>query len=93
MAGTRDGNDDAPEADEPGPRRRVFGLIARIGLLPLALGLGVGALGGLGAFTFGYGEGAAYLSNDPAACPTTRSWPWSGRPPTARPTRTSRCSR
>ena len=25
-------------------------------------------LGGLGAFTFGYGEGSAYLSNDPAAC-------------------------
>ncbi|KAA0214203.1 MAG: cytochrome c nitrite reductase small subunit [Leptolyngbya sp. PLA3] len=28
----------------------------------------LGVLGGLGAFTFGYGEGAAYLSNDPAAC-------------------------
>lgn len=28
----------------------------------------VGVLGGLGAFTFGYGDGAAYLSNDPAAC-------------------------
>jgi len=31
---------------------------------PAALGL----LGGLGAFTFGYGDGAAYLMNDPAAC-------------------------
>ncbi|MGB0714897.1 MAG: cytochrome c nitrite reductase small subunit [Phycisphaerae bacterium] len=28
----------------------------------------LGVLGGLGAFTFGYGEGAAYLGNDPAAC-------------------------
>lgn len=25
-------------------------------------------LGGLGFFTFGYGDGAAYLSNDPEAC-------------------------
>lgn len=28
----------------------------------------LGVLGGLGVFTFGYGEGHAYLSNDPAAC-------------------------
>lgn len=28
----------------------------------------LGVLGGLGAFTFGYGDGVAYLSNDPAAC-------------------------
>ncbi len=28
----------------------------------------LGVLGGLGVFTFGYGEGAAYLSNDPASC-------------------------
>ncbi len=27
-----------------------------------------GILGGLGAFTFGYGEGAAYLTNNPASC-------------------------
>ncbi len=27
-----------------------------------------GILGGLGAFTFGYGDGAAYLTNDPEAC-------------------------
>lgn len=38
---------------------RVFGF-ALAGVL--------GVLGGLGAFTFGYGDGAAYLSNDPAAC-------------------------
>ena len=25
-------------------------------------------LGGLGAFTFGYGDGAAYLTNNPASC-------------------------
>ena len=28
----------------------------------------LGVLGGLGAFTFGYGEGAAYLTNNPASC-------------------------
>lgn len=28
----------------------------------------LGVLGGLGAFTFGYGDGAAYLTNNPAAC-------------------------
>lgn len=36
-------------------------------LIPALAGiLGVGA--GLGIFTFGYGDGAAYLSNEPAAC-------------------------
>lgn len=37
-----------------------------------ALALGVatafGVLGGLGAFTFGYGDGTAYLTNNPASC-------------------------
>jgi len=28
----------------------------------------LGVVGGLGLFTFGYGDGLAYLSNDPAAC-------------------------
>ncbi len=28
----------------------------------------LGVLGGLGSFTFGYGDGLAYLQNDPAAC-------------------------
>ena len=30
--------------------------------------MAVGLLSGLGAFTFGYGDGAAYLGNDPASC-------------------------
>lgn len=37
-------------------------------VLAIAAAVMLGALGGLGAFTFGYGEGHAYLSNDPAAC-------------------------
>jgi cytochrome c nitrite reductase small subunit len=41
----------------------------RLGLsLAGAFAVTLGALGGLGAFTFGYGEGWAYLGNDPASC-------------------------
>lgn len=36
--------------------------------MPLLLALVFGVLGGLGAFTFGYGDGTAYLVNDPASC-------------------------
>lgn len=48
-----------------GPGRRA---LRAMGPAPIALAVIVGALAGLGVFTFGYGEGAAYLSNDPAAC-------------------------
>lgn len=34
----------------------------------IALTAALGFLVGLGTFTFGYGDGAAYLSNDPSAC-------------------------
>lgn len=40
----------------------------RIGILAVAVAAMLGVLGGLGVFTFGYGEGYAYLSNDPASC-------------------------
>lgn len=30
--------------------------------------VGTGMLGGLGVFTFSYGQGASYLSNDPTSC-------------------------
>ena len=36
--------------------------------LPLLLAVALGALGGVGAFTFGYGKGFSYLSSDPRAC-------------------------
>lgn len=39
-----------------------------ISLLALLCAAVFGILGGLGAFTFGYGEGTAYLKNDPASC-------------------------
>lgn len=34
----------------------------------IALAILLGSFGGVGAFTFGYGKGYSYLSNDPAAC-------------------------
>lgn len=36
--------------------------------LPVVAVIASGVFVGLGAFTFGYGKGASYLSNDPAAC-------------------------
>ena len=36
--------------------------------LALACVVVCGVLGGLGAFTFGYGDGAAYLKDDPQSC-------------------------
>ncbi len=52
------------------PKRREWrrGILAQVGLLPLAAAVVLGMLAGLGSFTFGYGQGASYLSNDPAAC-------------------------
>ncbi len=44
------------------------GLLAQFGFLPVAAAVLLGMLAGLGTFTFGYGQGASYLSNDPAAC-------------------------
>jgi cytochrome c nitrite reductase small subunit len=40
----------------------------QIGLLPILLAVAIGVFGGLGVFTFGYGEGLAYLKDDPASC-------------------------
>ncbi len=38
------------------------------GLLSLGVAIAVGLVGGLGVFTFVYGKGYSYLSDDPAAC-------------------------
>jgi cytochrome c nitrite reductase small subunit len=48
-------------ADPRAGHRRAAGLW-------LAIAVTLGLLVGLGVFTFGYGEGAAYLTSDPAAC-------------------------
>lgn len=38
------------------------------GLAGLAVALAIGAAAGVGGFTFFYADGAAYLTDDPAAC-------------------------
>lgn len=38
------------------------------GVLSISLAFMLGILGGVGLFTFGYGQGSSYLSNDPKAC-------------------------
>lgn len=51
------------------PTRGGLGsLFLRLGFIPIALAVMLGMLGGLGAFTFGYGKGWSYLSNDPLTC-------------------------
>ncbi|CAE7468294.1 nrfA [Symbiodinium microadriaticum] len=42
--------------------------VAKATLLTVAVAAMFGVFGGLGFFTFGYGEGYAYLGNDPASC-------------------------
>jgi cytochrome c nitrite reductase small subunit len=37
-------------------------------VVPATFAIILGMLVGIGAFTFGYGQGASYLSNNPAAC-------------------------
>jgi len=43
-----------------------FAKYARV--LSVAVAILLGAVVGIGGFTFSYGDGAAYLSDDPAAC-------------------------
>lgn len=47
---------------------RMSGAKGRSGLWPLVVMLPLGMLAGIGSFTFGYGQGASYLSNQPTAC-------------------------
>jgi len=53
-----------PDPTEPARRP----LIVAAKFLPATLVLVVGVLGGIGLFTFGYGDGAAYLTNHPESC-------------------------
>ncbi len=58
-----------PEQSRDGSRGR---LVKRrktaLGLLPVLIAVAFGVFGGVGAFTFGYGDGASYLTNEPQAC-------------------------
>jgi cytochrome c nitrite reductase small subunit len=62
---TKEPNSTGADRAEPTPWRKE---LRRLGFFPVALAVVLGILLSLGAFTFGYGKGAAYLSNDPAAC-------------------------
>jgi cytochrome c nitrite reductase small subunit len=43
-------------------------MASRITLFSIVLAVMLGVLFGVGLFTFGYGKGASYLSNNPTAC-------------------------
>lgn len=54
-------------------------------MMAMLLSLLLGGLIGLGGYTFRYGQGFGYLSNDPAACKNChvineRSWSRTTRP-------------
>lgn len=60
---------DGPTTTAPSARKRKpLEVIAAVGVFSLAFAVILGLLGGLGAFTFGYGQGWSYLSNNPSAC-------------------------
>ncbi len=50
------------------PLRTYRMFMGRIRFLHVAVVCGLGLLGGIGLFTFIYGQGASYLSNNPATC-------------------------
>jgi cytochrome c nitrite reductase small subunit len=58
-----DNPESAPPPPEAAPRKKSY---AGAGIVVFVILLGV--LAGLGSFTFGYGKGSSYLSNNPAGC-------------------------
>ena len=68
MASAEKNNAAAPlPATDPAPSRSPA-RARPIGRLTIAFTIMLGVLCGVGAFTFGYGKGASYLSGDPQAC-------------------------
>jgi len=66
QASTRTSSDQSPPPEndaESGLRETK-----QIGVLPFVITIFFGVFVGLGFFTFDYGEGASYLSDDPKAC-------------------------
>ncbi|MGE0755464.1 MAG: cytochrome c nitrite reductase small subunit [Pirellulaceae bacterium] len=59
--------DEAHDVPRGQTTRRRTGL-AQPWLVSVGAATMLGMLGGLGVFTFGYGDGAAYLGNNPATC-------------------------
>ncbi len=73
-------NKDTADDNGPKPGEAMGGTDARVGNMSaeqisprlgkgsVAFALTLGVLAGVGTFTFGYGKGASYLSNDPQTC-------------------------
>jgi cytochrome c nitrite reductase small subunit len=57
-----------PDHDQGAAAKSPVDVGGRVFTLAVAAAIALGVLGGLGAFTFGYGDGTAYLRNDPASC-------------------------
>jgi cytochrome c nitrite reductase small subunit len=58
-------------SEDRGSRRRtgrVSWLVVGMGLFPTVFVVMLGILGGVGVFTFGYGQGTSYLSDNPLTC-------------------------
>jgi cytochrome c nitrite reductase small subunit len=49
-------------------KRPAMATSSRVRVLAIAVAVMLGVLGGLGVFTFGYGEGHSYFSNNPVSC-------------------------
>jgi cytochrome c nitrite reductase small subunit len=61
--------DESTSTDTAGaPRVSVARRITRAGFISVLLAVLLGLLGGVGVFTFGYGQGTSYLRNDPQVC-------------------------
>jgi cytochrome c nitrite reductase small subunit len=57
-----------PETDEAGGGKPPSRLARKLALGPLLLALALGALAGVGGYTFSYAKGLSYFSHDPRAC-------------------------
>lgn len=68
MASERKQADIMEGASTRSKKRGLFALLIRGGGVFVLLAILLGVLIGLGTFTFGYGQGASYLSNDPKSC-------------------------
>ena len=55
-------------SDTPRSTHGWKAILAQIGFLPVAIAVVLGMLGGVGAFTFGYGQGYSYMLDDPKVC-------------------------
>lgn len=57
-----------PHSQHPPRKRSLSARIGAIGLAYVILACSLGLASGVGLFTFGYGQGASYLSNQPETC-------------------------